>query len=157
MDAKNLPKCFMGDGNTGSVYSSNGEITIELSTGRVTDMVVYADCELPNIIRFDLEEYRRYYGVDNESNIDILDLGYWYREGDRVFYEEPLLDWRVEHQNEIENEKRYTLWIRIEEYDPKTDTYRDLTPSEFEPVAMGSFDDLIDAMGCAESYTECTW
>lgn len=49
--------------------------------------------------------------------------------------------------------KTYKLWIKIEEYDSETDEYRDLSKTgEAEPVPMGTFNNLNDAVECAESY-----
>ena len=49
--------------------------------------------------------------------------------------------------------KTFKLWIQIEEHDTETDEDRDLcSAGEMEPVPMGSFDNLQDAMECAESY-----
>lgn len=49
--------------------------------------------------------------------------------------------------------KTYKLWIEIEEYDSETDQHRNVTDDgEAEPVPMGVFDSLDDAIEAAESY-----
>jgi hypothetical protein len=57
--------------------------------------------------------------------------------------------------------KTYKLWIEIEEYDDETDTYRDVTEhshrpivdgeGEAEPVPLGIFEDLDEAVAKAEA------
>jgi hypothetical protein len=74
-----------------TVNSSHGTLVID-ADGNVVKGSVYDDDELKNIVRFDLEEYRKQYPDEPEpSSYDILDLGYWTDQGK---YEPPDEDWR---------------------------------------------------------------
>lgn len=88
---------------TFSVSSSNGELHVDISTGIVTYCRVdeNGDKAIANITKFDLEEWKRTYRkeIQEHDNIDILDLGYWYKEtpvmrGGETKYEHPAYDWR---------------------------------------------------------------
>ncbi len=61
----------------GYANSSNGTITFDTSTGQVTDIQdTSPDKCISNIIKFDIEEWRKYYGKQGPEFIffDILDL-----------------------------------------------------------------------------------
>jgi len=64
----------------GVVHSSNGDITINLSTGMVikTDGVKGWKTYVSKIAYFDLAEYRKFYNDPDgkDSSFDILDIGY---------------------------------------------------------------------------------
>jgi hypothetical protein len=72
----------------GSIRSSNGVITIDLSTGAVR--AVYGEIawtkHIKMIARFDLAEYREFYrdGGGKDTSFDILDIGYWTVDGEYV-------------------------------------------------------------------------
>ena len=58
---------------------------------------------LLSIKRFNLEEYNAHYGVNDHTEFDILDVGYWTRDG---VYEEPVHSWRAQIGEELaEREK----------------------------------------------------
>jgi len=78
--------------------SSHGTIVFGSETGLVltgeSNLCGCEDC--PQVERFDIEEYRKFYGVEElpgYMDIDILDLGYWGMDG---IYEEPCHGWREE-------------------------------------------------------------
>jgi len=78
--------------------SSHGTIVFGSETGLVlTGESNLCGCEeCPQVERFDVEEYRKFYGVEElpgSMDIDILDLGYWGTDG---IYEEPCHGWREE-------------------------------------------------------------
>jgi hypothetical protein len=82
---------------TGVVHSSGGDITIDLVNGKVLSFEL--DGEDPeyrevfeNIRNFDLKEYVEHYPDEaGETQFDILDLGYWLKDG---YYEPPEPDFR---------------------------------------------------------------
>lgn len=78
------------------VSSSGGTLKADAQTGCVVECFTdrNQDSELKQIEKFDLEEYRRYYSVTEiPGHLDILDLGYWNKDGG---YEKPVEDWRNE-------------------------------------------------------------
>lgn len=85
---------------TFEVTGSHGTLTVDCQTGRVLDYQHDDDdSEYSNIERFDLEEWRSYYGKELVSSIDILDLGFWYYPNKLVrwpVYGGPEQDWRNE-------------------------------------------------------------
>ncbi len=81
-----------------TVRSSHGTIIFGSETGLVlTGESNLCGCEeCPQVERFDVEEYKKFYGVEKlhgDKDIDILDLGYWGTDG---IYEEPCHEWREE-------------------------------------------------------------
>lgn len=76
------------------IYSSHGELTIN-EQGEVIE----CDCDncddncIDNIAKVDVEEWKKYHNVTElpTDGIDILDLGYWTKDGR---YDEPAHDWR---------------------------------------------------------------
>lgn len=86
------------------IRSSNGEWQANKKTGGVLnpqDRYPCSDGKLLQLIRFDVEEYKKHYGVEEiPDSVDILDMGYWFRGRyltDRLDhgYEEPAHDWRI--------------------------------------------------------------
>ncbi len=75
------------------VNSSNGHLKVDKQTGSVMQCIMDGE-GIDKIKRFDLQEWKKYY-PDKElpDSIDILDLGYWNKDGS---YEEPVYDWRNE-------------------------------------------------------------
>lgn len=72
------------------VISSNGELIVDATTGDVIECNLFPNGEaIDEIKRFDLEEYKDYYGEIHER-IDILNLGYWMG----CIYEPADFDWR---------------------------------------------------------------
>lgn len=52
--------------------------------------------------------------------------------------------------------RHYKLWIEIEEFNDEAEEYRQVTQTgEAEPVPMGTFDTLEEAVEAAESYEYC--
>lgn len=79
------------------VHSSHGDLTVTAEGYVLHDKSTYADHELENITRFDIGEYKKHYNVASiDTDRDILDLGYWYRAGKFIRYEEPVQSWRDE-------------------------------------------------------------
>lgn len=54
--------------------------------------------ELPDINMFDLVEWKHYWQRNPDHDFDILDLGYWLKDGS---YEPPVLDWRQEAKRSV--------------------------------------------------------
>ena len=83
---------------TAIVHSSHGDITIDGRTGHIIGIELdghdYESCaHINSITRFDLSEFQNFYpGEHVTEHYDILDLGYWY--GDGEVYEEPDYEWR---------------------------------------------------------------
>ena len=80
------------------VHSSAGELTINADTGEVTNVDVYPGEQdtdyLTSIKRFDLKERRKTYpDWADDDHFDILDLGYWSKQG---HYAKPEHNWRLE-------------------------------------------------------------
>jgi len=76
-----------------TVVSSKGKIKVKPETGEVIECDS-TDKHLQQITRFDLDEYKAFYGlVDFPDEIDILDLGYFHG---RNISEEPAHEWRKE-------------------------------------------------------------
>ncbi len=72
------------------VSGSHGAIVVDWNTGDVqayncTDMYIH-------IVKFDVNAYRKEHGDTEPNQIDILDIGYWNRDGG---YEERVKDWRI--------------------------------------------------------------
>ena len=89
----------------GIVHSSYGEIEIDLTTGKVTDVYSednsWRDYTLNQISKFDLDEYRKYYNdlEGEDTEFDILDIGFW--EKDRNQFYPPGKQFRKERLKEI--------------------------------------------------------
>ena len=76
------------------VESSHGTLVVDRTDGVVIrELSTYDGDELKDIVRFDLEEYKRYWKEEVPKSLDILNLGYWIIGG---AYEEPAHDWRKE-------------------------------------------------------------
>ena len=78
------------------VLSSGGSLKVDAQNGVVIECSTHRneDNELKQIARFDLKEYKEHYKVaEIPGNVDILDLGYWNKDGR---YERPVDDWRSE-------------------------------------------------------------
>lgn len=93
-----------------TVRSSNGELSVEATTGEVIHCELYEDGDkaITEIRLFDIQEYKLFYALDEvPASIDILDLGYWYGPPHNGYfalqamgfkgrrYEEPDTDWRM--------------------------------------------------------------
>ena len=77
------------------VHSSHGDLRVDPATGIVTEInAVAGGDDLSFIWKFDLEEWKSFWGEELPGDIDILDLGYLYREGVKEGYEPPEEDWR---------------------------------------------------------------
>jgi hypothetical protein len=81
---------------TFQVGSSGGALDVDSLTGKVLHCTTYDDeyNELKKIVFFDVEEYRRFHGIDViTGHVDILDIGYTTSDNQ---YEPPVADWRNE-------------------------------------------------------------
>lgn len=84
-----------------TVYSSHGEITVELNTGKVLKVEVYTGCEnesINDIEKFNVEEFQQHYNrqIEPDEDIDVLSIGYW--SSNHGQYTPPEQDWRNEVQ-----------------------------------------------------------
>jgi len=79
-------KIFMPERNrvkgVGTIFSSNGEIEVNLRTGKI--LKVHAEEAgfedwAATVTFFDMDEYRDYYSdpTGKDDSFDILDLGFW--------------------------------------------------------------------------------
>lgn len=91
----------------GQMFSSCGRVLFDTVTGEVvscsleTGKRAYKGGHLP--VRVDVDEWRRRYpGEDIAAGHDILDFGYWMKNGE---YEPPCEDWRKDRERMIEKEK----------------------------------------------------
>jgi hypothetical protein len=78
------------------VFSSGGSLKVDGQTGLVIECTTERneDNELKQIVKFNLDEYKEHYRVvEIPGDLDILDLGYWNKDGG---YEKPVEDWRNE-------------------------------------------------------------
>ena len=78
------------------VISSHGVIVANPESGEVEKVVSRCncgECGLDDILKFDVEEYRKHHNAELPDTVDILDIGYWEKNGE---YEEPCHDWREE-------------------------------------------------------------
>lgn len=79
---------------TFQVISSQGSLEVDELTGKVVRCIIRKDedNELKNIIAFDVQEFRRFYGLRKiEGTIDILRIGYRTKDD---HYEPPVADGR---------------------------------------------------------------
>lgn len=82
-----------------TVIGSHGTFTADLKTGEVREHFPHFgeamdDAEVhgyPDIVRVDVDEYRRAYPDEEVDTVDILDIGYWLTDGR---YEPPEPDYR---------------------------------------------------------------
>lgn len=92
---------------TFNVSSSNGSLTANSETGEVIECVLNCESdEIENIKKFDVQEWLKTYKVKLHSSIDILDIGYWTKDGS---YQSAEKDWRKEVQISLNEDKRAKL------------------------------------------------
>lgn len=80
------------------VNSSNGTLVANAESGDV----VRADFDGPEILRFDFDEWRKHYRRGLPDELDILDVGYWYRGGyqpPELHYRQLIADEQSEHDH----------------------------------------------------------
>ncbi len=88
---------------TFQVGSSGGGLVVDSTTGKVLHCMTHhdEDNELKKIVRFDVEEYRRFHGIEIITGyVDILDIGYTTSNNQ---YEPPVADWREEMRKQSKN------------------------------------------------------
>ena len=101
--------------NTTRIESSYGLLTIETPTGRiVTADLNEGENYLSFIERFDVAEFndwffRRYGFQPDLSELDVLELGYWRKDGAYV----PPSDWRWEIRKSLEKEGTLIIHDKI--------------------------------------------
>lgn len=97
--------------NTTKLESSWGYVTISTPSGKMIETNLSLDldevCYINDIDRFDISEFndwffRRYGFQPNLEELDILELGFWKKEGEYV----PHGNWRYEIREELEKEGR---------------------------------------------------
>jgi len=74
-----------------TAHSSHGSITFGSETGLTLESNLCGCDDCPQVERFNIEEYCTHYGKGVPQDVDILDLGYWGKDGE---YVEPAHDWR---------------------------------------------------------------
>jgi len=86
-----------------TIRSNHGELTIGEDGYVVMRQIHNSDSDegrhLTSITRFNLAEWKRYWSnTRQQTQIDILDIGYWYddAEGEYYSYEPPVMSWRKE-------------------------------------------------------------
>ena len=80
------------------IHSSQGDIVVAARDGHVIKINagVDADSVFTRIFKFDLKEWMAQWGHPLPTEMDILDVGYWYTKTDAtVHYEEPENEWRA--------------------------------------------------------------
>lgn len=80
-----------------TVISSNGTLEVNKITGKILSRdMTELDNGLEEITQFDLREWVKEYKKEVPDELDILDLGYWYRVPEEFDerYEFPAEDWR---------------------------------------------------------------
>lgn len=101
--------------NTTTLESSWGFVTILAPTGKIleSNCTDYFEqkCYILDIDRFDLAEFndwffRRYGWQPQLDSIDILELGYWLKDGTYV----PPSNWRYEIREELEKDGTLTIY-----------------------------------------------
>jgi hypothetical protein len=101
--------------NTTTLESSWGFVTILTPTGVILETNVSdtltEKCYILDIDRFDISEFndwffRRYGWQPPLENIDILELGYWLKDGTYV----PASNWRYEIRKELEKDGILTIY-----------------------------------------------
>lgn len=77
-----------------TIFSSNGELCVDVSTGLVDKGAsdYYDTDELKHISQFNIEEFCVFWNCEPQDG-DILDFGYWMDNGT---YEPPAMDWRLD-------------------------------------------------------------
>ena len=92
------------------IGSSSGTVVMDRETGKAIEVSIdYGEVMKKNFLydidRFDLEEWKRTYpGETMPDCIDILDLGYWMKDGS---YEEPCKAWREDRDQLVKEEAAY--------------------------------------------------
>ena len=78
------------------IYGDYGQMIIDRKTGNVLSYEKDLSCEIgySNILRVDINEHAHFWKSDDYFSIDILDVGFWLREGDKVKYVPPVWDYR---------------------------------------------------------------
>jgi len=81
---------------TGVLLSTHGEVTFDAGTGEVLQVEPYKSGDELDIVRVDVEEWKRTYpGEEVAAWHDILDFGTWSRDGR---YAGPDPEWRREYR-----------------------------------------------------------
>lgn len=84
------------------INSSNGIIVAYANSGSLRSIATFSGCELPDIQKIDLDEWRETYGGDVPAELDILDVGYWYlNDAQESCYQQPEYEWRKEYRSKI--------------------------------------------------------
>lgn len=100
------------------------------------------------IHKFDVAEYGTKYG-QIDSEIDILDIGYWH--GEDSAYEPPAADFRDLQLQRVKLSRRWEARI-IDEDDPNVAFWLILTDEEGEPIEGNDYTDVLRR--AKEAYTE---
>lgn len=71
---------------TTTLYSSDGDVTISTPNGFIVEKNITEDSWIHSVERFDIAEYNDWffkrYGIQPDlSELDILELGYWNKDG----------------------------------------------------------------------------
>lgn len=99
-NVKSAERLKVAEGATISVHSSHGDFSIDARTGYPMDALPET---LPKILRFNLAEYADAYPKEPApSDLDILDVGYWYSKNGKRHYEPPEPDFRARVKSDAE-------------------------------------------------------
>jgi hypothetical protein len=74
-----------------TINSSNGTLKLDVGGNVIPSLSDYKNDDLVGITKFDFTEYRKWYPNEELDTIDILDIGYWTKNGQ---YEPPCYAWR---------------------------------------------------------------
>lgn len=103
-------KHIMETKQTTTLYSSHGNVVINSETGKVLEVNLDDkednDCYLLHIDRFDISEFKNWfltrYGINPDvSELDVLELGFWKKNGE---YDNANNKWRYEIREELEKD-----------------------------------------------------
>lgn len=86
---------------TVTIAGSHGSMVVDASTGVVLKWNHSGDGDYKDIVKIDLDEYRRTYPGPGGimARIDVLDVGYWDKSG---AYEPPAEHWRKEFRQQTQ-------------------------------------------------------
>lgn len=103
-----------------TIYSSHGELMINLEDGKVYHCELYPEGEdIDKIERVDIKEYEMYHNrrIEEGEHLDILDFGTWQKDGT---YQPPEMEWREQHKVGTDSHKRLFKGLLAFEFKRRT-------------------------------------
>lgn len=85
------------------IKSSNGTFIVDPDNGQV-DHAEYFEAHM-DIVCFDVQEFAAHYGTPLPDSMDILDIGYFYRDNGNMKYEPPVEEYRRDIKQQYSNHK----------------------------------------------------